>query len=175
MDSTPEQPPEDAVVFLTYGKRHMQPTAYRLLRYEAILIRALISGFPLAQAALDAKIAVNTAKLILARPEIAQYIEERMLEQAAAAGVTREKVLFAINRLLENPTYEPSQAHLKALDIAAKILKLIQPGLTINALPAASPFKDMDDEAFHAEFQKRFAYRNSDAQKLIAQEPKHDA
>lgn len=163
-----DQPTGEVAVFLTYGKTDMRPTAHRLTRPESLFIRSFLACGNRAIAAAEAKISVNIAGDILARPEIRQYIEERLLEQAGAAGVTKEKVMFAVNHLLENPMVEVSQAHLKALDIAAKILKLIQPNSHVTNNIVASPFKDLDDAAFNAEFQKRMAYRAD-------QEPKHNA
>lgn len=167
-----DQPTGEVAVFLTYGQYGANPTAHRLLRTETIFLRSYLASADVKAAAAEAKMSVASAKEALARPEIRQYVEERMLERAGAAGITSEKVLFAVNHLLENPMLEVSAAHLKALDIAAKILKLIQPSNQITNNIMASPFKEMDDVAFNAEMQKRLAYRG---EIVPTQEPKHHA
>jgi hypothetical protein len=158
---------DDQIVFLTYGKGSSRPTAHRLLREEVVLVRAFILSGNLGVSAREAGLSEDQAKGIMARPEVKQYADEQMLNQAAAAGVTRESVLYAIADLLRDPTKEASQAHLKAIDTAAKVLKMVQPAAAVTIQQGSSPFANLTDEQFHEEMVKRLSFqqeKKSDAE-----------
>jgi molybdenum-dependent DNA-binding transcriptional regulator ModE len=157
-------PADQSVLFLARGNPSGAPTALRIEHKEAVLVREFVVSGDIKSSSKAAGMPVAAAREALARPEIAQYLEEKLLEQAGAAGVTREAVLYAIGELLQNPNREATQAHLKALDIAAKILKMVQPNLHLHQQVAAdSQFKEMDDSQFYAELNKRMAYRDTPA------------
>ena len=103
----------------------------------------------------------TTVKEFIERPLITEYMNTMVVQIANGIDLTTHKVLTKINEIIDSDgarKYEPS--YLKALEMAARITKLITPSTTnVNVNTGSeSPWKNMDDAEFNKAFKERMGY-----------------
>lgn len=150
--------PNDALL-LVRGDPSQPPRALRLTREQVLYARSLLATGDEEESLKASGLSKEASKEFRARPEIQQYLQERLLEGAAAAGLTKDKVLARIAELVESPASVASPAHLQALNMAAKILSLIKPTQNIQQTFVQNPLAEKSDEEIDKEMKARLEYR----------------
>ena len=92
-------------------------------------------------------------------PATQLYIKQRALLAASAAGLTVDKILATINDCIDGvKDLTPSQA--RALDLGAKILKLVQPSshLHLTQNNTTNYWNGKSDEEMDQEIEERLRY-----------------
>lgn len=139
------------------------PKIFRVTKEERDILDKYIEHGSIAQVEKILGISDITIRDFLSRPEVKEYLTNIIRHAAEGVDLTANKVLTKINEILDSDgtrKFEPS--YLKAIDMAARITKLITPAATnINlAQIQGNPFKGMDDEDFEKEFKSRIQYRD---------------
>lgn len=152
---------EDKPIFLQRSG-DAPPKVHRLKRQEFILLRAYIASGDFAEAAKKAEMSVSAARRIIDRPEIKEYLSNTLQEAAQAAGLTKEKVLAAIDYLVSNPNASASAAHVRAVEVAAKVLRLIQPAPSVQqTVFTGSAMSGLTDMELDKAIKDRLEYRSN--------------
>lgn len=107
----------------------------------------------------------------LKQTDVAGYIQNRFKYMADRHDLTEDKVMSKIAAIVDsdgNKKYDPS--YLRGLEIAVRVLKLIQPAVQI-AIIDGNPFSELKDDALDAEIMKRLEDGRSKSSDSAARHP----
>lgn len=139
------------------------PKIFRVTKEEREILDKYIEHGAISQVEKALGVTGETVRDFLARPEVKEYLTNIIRHAAEGVDLTANKVLTKLNEIIDSDgsrKFEPS--YLKALDMAARITKLITPAATnINlAQVQGGPFVGMNDEEFDKEFKSRIQYHD---------------
>lgn len=134
------------------------PEVHRITRDEKDAADAFIKLGSFELAGQELGIAASTVMHRTNTPGANLYMKKRAHLAAQAAGLTTEKILAIINMSIEGEIdLSPSQA--RALDLGAKILKLVQPtSQHLHFSKTENHWHGVSDEKMEQEFQNRLNY-----------------
>lgn len=99
------------------------------------------------------KIPALSVQKILMNRNILSYIAMRQNEINESMSLTKDKVLARLNAVLDN-RLDASKNLLRGIEIAAKVLGMIRPELSV-AVVNASPYAQLTEAELEAEIRKR--------------------
>lgn len=133
------------------------PEVHHISKRDRDVVDSFISTGALGITAKELKMKRDDVKDILSRPELQRYIAERFKRAADRYDLTEDKIMSKLNMVLESDgkvKYDASFT--KALELGAKILKLIQPqSINLGVQVNNNPYKTLSDEDLDRVIQER--------------------
>ena len=134
----------------------LPPLVVKLTKKEKDVIDIFLQTGSIKQVSNETNVGAEDVRAFLGRPDIARYLSTRVLHAAHCNDLTPEKIACKINEIVDSDGKKAyDSTYIRALEIAAKITKLLKPEtLTVN-LNSENPLASVSDEDLDKKIKER--------------------
>lgn len=148
MEQNDNEPTEEQHPLMVKRQGEAAPRIVRITKRQKEMLDVFLATGRLSDVARECRVSQESAKEFLHRDEVQEYLKERIRQTAHKIDLTQEKILTKINEIVNSDgtkKYEPT--YLRALELASRILKMIQPqNINIAMQQSNNPLQEMKDD-----------------------------
>lgn len=146
---------------LLFPRKDGPPVVHRISKQNHDLLEAYITLGTVEAAAESAHMNPAQASEFLQSDFVKEYLTKKLEQVAGRVDLTQAKVLAKINEIIDKgPVQKIDPSYLRALDLAARILKLISPTNIMISQSMENPFAKLKDDELDVAIRERLEFHS---------------